>query len=69
MQAYAYGCKDTWRSELLVPLELESEAVLSCPMWVLGIKLEASARAASVLMEEPSIQPLPPLLPLFNDPH
>lgn len=49
MQAYAYGCKDTWRSEVLVPLELELEAIVSCPMWLLGIKLESSGRTVHSL--------------------
>jgi len=31
------------------PLELELQAVVNCPIWVLGATLEASARGASTL--------------------
>jgi|UPI0000F4FFFE hypothetical protein len=35
--------------EVLDPLELELQAVLSYPLWVLGIKIRSSGRAACVL--------------------
>lgn len=45
----------TGRSEALDPLELESEAVVSHPTWVLGIKLLSSARVVSTLTAKPSL--------------
>lgn len=45
----------TGRSEALDPLELESEAVVSHPAWVLGIKLLPSARVVSTLTAKPSL--------------
>lgn len=45
----------TGRSEALDPLELESEAVVSHPTWMLGIKLSSSARVVSTLTAKPSL--------------
>jgi hypothetical protein len=31
------------------PEELEAQAVVSCPVWALGVKLQASVRTSQVL--------------------
>lgn len=47
-------CVHTWRPDWGVCVcvrspELELQAVVSCPMWLLGREFESSGRAASVL--------------------
>lgn len=44
-----YVCAHRSQKRVSDPLELEWQAVLSCPMWVLGTKLESFGGAESIL--------------------
>jgi hypothetical protein len=46
---YAQACRFfTGQKRALVPLELNLQAVVSCPLWVLGTELGSPERAAVV---------------------
>jgi hypothetical protein len=53
-----------WRPEVLDALELELQAVVDYPMWVLGIELGSSERALSTQLLGHLSRTAPPPSPL-----
>lgn len=50
-------CRGSQRpKKVLDPLQLELQAIMGHPVWVLATELEFSARAASTLIDEPSLE-------------
>lgn len=49
------------QKEVLGTIELESQAIVNCPSWVLGTELRPSASIVMLLSAAPSFQPPPPI--------
>lgn len=62
----ACECSCLQKSEVLESLELELQAVLSCQMWLLGMELRPSVRAAHTLTTEASPQSLEAFINVFK---